>query len=203
MLRLTVVDLAKDPTTSASQRVFPRIHATMIWSIRIAVICYVARLVLAKCRVVGRAPSRLEAAIWSIGCIAYIIHVVAAFSIAHNWSHSEAWEFTAIETQRMVGIRRGDGVWVNYAFTIVWMIDVWRVASSAIEKRPTNPRVDVGIHLLFAFIVFSATVVFGPSLYRYLAVPVGFLLLLAWRSGRSCVEHSSKQDQSVKPPDDL
>ena len=156
----------------------------MIWSIRIAVVCYLARLIIAKCRVVGRVPSPVEARIWSIGCFAYIIHVVAAFSIAHHWSHSEAWEFTAIETQRMIGVRNGDGVWVNYVFTVIWLLDAWRVARAARQKRSTNSKVDVGIHLLFAFIIFSATVVFGPSLYRYLAVPVGILLILAWRSGR-------------------
>lgn len=157
----------------------------MIWSIRIAVICYLARLILAKCRVVGRVPARAEAVVWTVGCIAYVVHVIAAFSIAHDWSHNKAWEFTAIETQRMVGIRRGDGVWVNYAFTLIWLVDVFRVVRAANEKRTTNSRIDVGVHLLFAFIIFSATVVFGPSLYRYLAIPVGFLLLLVGRSGRS------------------
>ncbi len=32
--------------------------------------------------------------------------------------------------------------------------------------------------IFFAFIVFNATIVFGPDLYRILAVPVGILLIL-------------------------
>ena len=75
--------------------------------------------------------------------------------------------------------------WINYLFTIVWVGDAIRLCSTRAQKRSTDSRIDVVIQSFFAFIVFNATVVFGPPVYRFLAVPVGLLLFWSWKKRQS------------------
>jgi len=147
------------------------------------VVFYLARLILAGCRVVGRIPERAEVVCWSLGCFAYLVHVICAFAFVHQWSHETAIDFTAAETERVMGIRRGEGLWVNYLFTLVWLADVIRLVMAIQRQRPTDRRFDIAVHSFMAFIVFNATVVFGPTLYRWLGIPVAILLGIAWRNG--------------------
>src|SRR5688572_7615657 len=57
---------------------------------------------------------------WAIACVLLWVHIAVAFHLGHGWSHQAAWEHT-----RAVG-GYGDGIFVNYAFAVVWLIDaVW------------------------------------------------------------------------------
>ncbi|NND98386.1 MAG: hypothetical protein HKN47_13780 [Pirellulaceae bacterium] len=161
-----------DPTTG---------QTLLVWTVRFAVACYIARLLVARCRVVGQVPKQSELVWWAIGCLAYLAHVVLAFTFTHDWSHRHAWEHTAIETERLTGIRRGEGLWVNYVFTLTWCFDVIRLAFARSQMRATKRGVDFTVHAFFAFIIFNATVVFGPALYRILAIPIFFALILSGR----------------------
>ena len=155
------------------------------WAIRIAVALYVWRVAseLRQRRSVidSWIPSRGIVIIWSAGCVMYLIHVALAFDAFHDWSHDAAVEFTAVETERMVGIRRGEGVWVNYVFSLIWIIDCARLTRAWHRGEPTVGWQDWLVHTFFAGIVFSATVVFGPPVYRWLAILVAIVWLAAWR----------------------
>ncbi|QDT08429.1 hypothetical protein [Planctomycetes bacterium K23_9] len=152
----------------------------LVATIRLAMVCYFARLFVAGCRVIGRVPTRWQVVLWTLGCTLYTVHVLCAFAFAHQWSHAVAWEYTAQETQRLFGVRRGEGLWVNYLFTTVWGVDVVRQMIALVRRKATHPAIDVAIQLFMAFIVFNATAVFGPSVYRYAAVPVGILLAISY-----------------------
>ena len=157
----------------------------LVWSIRIAVGCYLARMVIvAQHGWLDRVPRPAEVALWTIGACLYVIHVLCAFGFVHDWSHAAAWEYTADETQRMVGVRRGDGLWVNYLFTAVWLADAIRLEVARSRSRPTRWRVDIVVHGFFAFIVFNATVVFGPAIYRIVFIPVVVVLFVVWKRGK-------------------
>ncbi len=152
----------------------------MIWSVRLAVLFYLLRLfVLLRRSDTARVPRTSECVLWSLGCACYLAHVILAFECVHHWSHQLALDHTAAETQRVTGLGRGDGIWVNYLFTGIWIADVVRLVFSRQRERETARPIDIGIQLLFAFIVFNATVVFGPPVYRLLAVPVLLVLLSA------------------------
>lgn len=153
----------------------------LVATIRLAVGCYFARLLCAGCHVIGRVPTRSEVFVWAIGCFAYVIHVVCAFEFAHGWSHVVALDYIAIETERVTGIRRGEGLWVNYLFTLIWIADVVRSIVAAGQNQPTNRRVDIAVQGFMAFIVFNATVVFGPAIYRWLLIPIGVAMWIAWK----------------------
>jgi len=128
------------------------------WSARLAVACYVARLIV---DVSDSADSvrfeRRRRWIWTGGLTLYLIHVIAAFHFAHDWSHSRAWDHTAEQTAAIVGLKWGGGVYVNYVFTLVWLADVVRMWG-----RVSLPGwAGRALHGVFAVLMFNATVVFG------------------------------------------
>lgn len=154
-------------------------------TIRVAVACYVCRIVL---QIDGRfrSSSTAQCVSWAVGCLFYLLHVAIAFAFVHDWSHTSALEHTASETARMTGLRRGEGLWINYLFSAVWIADVARICIARVRGQSTNVRVDYLAACFFAFIFFNATVVFGPAFYRWLAFPIGLLLTLVWkRSSRT------------------
>src|SRR5687767_3690746 len=53
--------------------------------------------------------------VWALGCVLLLLHIAVAFHLGHGWSHAAAWEHT-----RQAG-GYGDGVFVNYAFALVWL----------------------------------------------------------------------------------
>lgn len=99
---------------------------------------------------------------WTIGCVTAWVHVALAFHLGHGWSHAAAWQHT-----RQVG-GYGDGIFVNYAFVLVWLADVvwvW-VAPSSYVGRPA--WLNGAVHGFLAFVVFNAAVVFGSAAAREL-----------------------------------
>ena len=155
----------------------------MRWTVRVAIALYLLRVWLMLRSPKRSTPSAAEAWCWTIGCVSYLLHVFLAFDSTHDWSHANAWQHTAQETARISGIQRGDGVWVNYLFTGIWLADLVRVWRARRLNRETNRNVDLAIQWFFAFIVFNATVVFGQSMYRWLSIPV--IAALLWENSRS------------------
>src|SRR5579862_2549129 len=88
------------------------------WTVRVAVVLYVASLATR-----GYSPHWSRVA-WTVGCLTYLLHVVCAFEYYHHWSHDEAYAFTAQQTATVVGLDWGGGLYLNYAFTLVWLADV-------------------------------------------------------------------------------
>src|SRR5690348_10320723 len=91
------------------------------WTIRIALLCLVARI--------GGGLRWGNAAwwfpwsrrIWTVGYVFFVAHVACAFHFYHHWSHRAAFESTAEQTEQQLGFRFGEGIYVSYAFTLLWM----------------------------------------------------------------------------------
>ncbi len=106
--------------------------------------------------------------VWTIGCVALLLHVVAAFHFVHDWSHEAAYAHTTEQTAAVTGWHWGGGVWVNYAFQLWWVIDVvwsWR---RGLDRLPRGYV--IGMHLVVGFLMFNATVVFGLAWWRWVAL---------------------------------
>ena len=118
-----------------------------IWTVRFALVCYGASVWMQL-----RAPPghrRSARLLWTIGCLAYLAHVAAAFHFEHDWSHDHAWAHTAQRTWALTGWDWGGGLWVNYAFTLLWSADAawWWAGPRSHQARPAwiaaclrNPR---------------------------------------------------------------
>jgi hypothetical protein len=73
-------------------------------------------------------------------------------------------------------------VWFNYAFTLLWLIDVGRMWTT--PSRLTCPsRYDWVVDAYLAFIVVDATLVFGPRWWWGVFVVAAILTLFLRRRG--------------------
>lgn len=157
------------------------------WTVRLAVACYVLRLGLDAAECGNSRAKPVARWLWTAGCGMFLLHVVCAFHFYHSWSHRAALKHTAEQTAAVVGVEWGGGLYFNYLFMAIWMADLaawWRGGDAYIERRKTYWTVQT----IFAFMMFNATVVFGPLFWRWAAVVVagGWLLLRVVRrqSGR-------------------
>ena len=161
-------------------------EALLVWTVRAAMASYLFRIGLGirHRRLIGSVPKRVDVILWWIGVTAYVAHVICAFQFEHGWSQAAAFDHTASETKRLIGVDRGEGLYVNYVFTVAWIADAIRLYNAMRQARPTNSKVDWTVQGFFAFIVFNATIVFGPPVYRWLGLPVSLALGWAWRRQR-------------------
>jgi hypothetical protein len=151
-------------------------HPLTLWLARASVAFYAAAVLIAVSdRATTERKFRRWRAAWSMACVLLIVHVLAAFHFEHGWSHSAALAHTAEQTARVTGIDWGGGLYFNYAFLVLWLVDaamLWTVAS----KVPSRLRRSTDLACIF--MVFNATVVFGP---RWWIGPVIILGLVAVR----------------------
>jgi hypothetical protein len=149
-------------------------HPLTLWLARASVAFYAAAVLIAVSdRATTERKFRRWRAAWSMACVLLIVHVLAAFHFEHGWSHSAALAHTAEQTARVTGIDWGGGLYFNYAFLVLWLVDaamLWTVAS----KVPSRLRRSTDLACIF--MVFNATVVFGP---RWWIGPVIILGLVA------------------------
>jgi hypothetical protein len=143
---------------------------------RIAVLCWALGLGLRWSRPTDRRRLAAARATWTLGAVVLLVHIAAAFEFAHGWSHEIAWKSTAQRTFEVTGWRSGSGIWVNYAFAIVWGVDAafwWR----GLERYESRPVVLVRtIQGFLAFLIFQAAVVFAEGTTRWLSLG-GFVIL--------------------------
>jgi hypothetical protein len=151
-------------------------HSTILWTARLAVGCYVVSLLLGLSASPSRRNRQAARIAWTVGAVIFLLHVVAAFHFAHDWSHHAAYEHTAQQTNAVTGLNWGGGLWFNYAFTLLWVADAAGWWGLGLEFPQNFPRWSRIVRWTFAFMMFNATVVFGPPYWRWL----GGMLALAW-----------------------
>lgn len=140
----------------------------ILWTVRLSVALYcVAVWRYLSVRQLGTMDKFYSKA-WSAAWLMCVIHVLCAYHFEHHWSQTAALKHTAEMTERVVGIHWAGGLYVNYVFLIVWGVDVAR----SFFGQKLSP---ISMHLTAAFMMFNATVVFGP---RWWIAPT--LLFAGW-----------------------
>ena len=152
-------------------------------SVRLALVCYAITVIS---QLIGY-HSRSLRILWTAGSLLFIVHVAAAFHFVHRWSHQAAIQSTAIETQQLLGIAFGEGLWFSYLFVLLWLLDAtwWWVLPDGYRQRPR--WLHLALHGYLLFIAFNGAVIFeaGPTrLVGLLLTPI-LLLLIAARIRRS------------------
>lgn len=122
---------------------------------------------------------------WTAGCALLLAHVAAAFHFRHGWSHAAAYADTArqVAEHPWFGVEAGGGVYVNYAFCLLWVADAawWWTAPRSYVQR--SLAVELAIQAVFVFMIFFAAVVFAEGPVRWLTLlGFGALCFMAWRS---------------------
>lgn len=142
--------------------------------------CYLLRVMLDVWGSASVHIARWNWRIWTLGCAALWLHIAAAFHFMHDWSHAAAVRHTAEQTKQLTGWAFGGGVYFNYVFAAIWLIDVllwWQRGRDYPAKSPASFWT---IHAVFAFMMLNATVVFGPDYWRYVGVIFVALLIAVW-----------------------
>ena len=148
-------------------------HPLILWLARASVALYAAAVLIA---VAGRTTTtrnfRRWRATWSSACLLLIFHILAAFHFEHGWSHSAALKHTAEQTARVTGINWGGGLYFNYAFLVLWLVDAAMLWTAASTKPSRLRRIT---DLACIFMVLNATVVFGPRWWIGPVIIVGLI----------------------------
>jgi hypothetical protein len=126
----------------------------------------------------GDATARIA---WTVACAILFVHLIAAFHYYHGWSHHAAYLDTARQTEKVVGLNWGGGLFINYALLFAWTLDLagwWRKGLRSYRRRPW-PLIAVW-HGFLIFIIFNATVVFKGGVVRWAGLAVCLVLVLSW-----------------------
>ena len=109
-------------------------------------------------------------AAWTAGAVLTLVHSVAAFGVFYGWSHETARVMTARQTAEATGIDFGGGIYVNYAFVAVWLLDAiwWCVFPRSYAARPRP--VSWAVHGFIFFIMLNGSFVFADGWARLLGV---------------------------------
>lgn len=124
---------------------------------------------------------------WTLGCVFFLVHVACAFQFYHAWSHGAAYRETARQTGATFGEAWawGGGVYVSYAFTLLWLLDVsfwWLQGLASYRQRPA--WLTAAWHGFFVFILFNGTVVFESGPARWFGLLICATLLACWLLAR-------------------
>jgi hypothetical protein len=129
----------------------------------------------------NRSPrsDRWARVIWTIGIALALVHVALAFHLIHGWDHEAAVAATARQTGDLTGWSWGGGVYVNYAFLAMWLVDVgwWWIRPESHRSRSMRfERVRLAV---FVFMFFNGAVVFASGAGRLVGIGSVLVVLLA------------------------
>ena len=111
---------------------------------------------------------------FSIGLVLALVHTGLAFEQVHHWVHADAVNATARQTAAVFGVAVGWGVYVNYVFYAVWLIDAaWWRRSPELSRRPA--AVTWSLRAFYLLIILNAAVIFAAGPRRILG-----MLLVIW-----------------------
>jgi hypothetical protein len=128
-----------------------------------------------------RQPARGQSAraLWTAGAALLLVHTLAVFQYIHGWSQDAALEHTARQTEALTGLDWGGGLYVNYAFIALWVMDafLWWQRPSAYERRTLLAR--DSLLLIFLFMFVNAGIVFAHGPARWLGIAAVTVVLCA------------------------
>jgi hypothetical protein len=157
------------------------VNAALYWTIWIALVLFCA----------GEAGRRnlqagLPAAPWawwtfSCGALLCAIHVAIAMSVTYRWNHEAAIAATARQTMAVYGLNWGGGVYLNYAFVAVWLLDAWWWRRFPSRDGRQHRAITWMIRVFFLVMILNAAVIFAGGARRIAGAVIVLLLLWIWR----------------------
>ena len=135
-------------------------HISIAITIQIALIGYAITVCLLLAGNRGKLPNRWLRMIWTMACLSFIAHVLAAFHFAYHWSHEEAVRTTARQTEELLGQAFGQGLYFNYLFLTLWIADVIYWWWNSEKYRIRSRWITLPLHGYLFFIAFNGAVIF-------------------------------------------
>jgi hypothetical protein len=146
-----------------------------IWASIVAYISSVVIFVSSR----GRTWNVAARVAYTGACLSLLVHVCLAFQFYHGWSQVAAYRDTARQTNEVVGINWGGGLYINYLVLVLWSLDVlcWWLGGLESYRRRSG-LLTVAWHSFLIFIIFNATIVFGHGAARW----AGLMVCVCWGS---------------------
>ena len=168
-------------------------HTLTAVTIYLSLVSYLLAVV---CWVSKRRGQRYRV-LWTIGCVSLWLHAASAFHFYHGWSHADAVRETAEQTEAILGVPLGEGIWFSYLLMVVWLADVVLMWRSDANIPAGSGCLSLAVHAYAFFILFNGTVVFEDGVVRWAGV-VGVLWLarLAWRHRGYPIKPSNMEEAS-------
>jgi hypothetical protein len=118
--------------------------------------------------------------LWTAGAAANLAHVLLAMQIIYGWDQHLAFAGIARQTFEETGLDSGIGLYINYAFSGLWLADAisWWLFPRRNARR--SRWLDGILQFVFLFMFFNATVVFGKSLIRIVGAILCPLAVIGW-----------------------
>ena len=129
--------------------------------------------------------------LWILGCVFALLHVFCAFQFVHYWDHQVAVQHTILETERVTGFKFEYGIYFNYLFLLVWIVDCVKLRNVRPQKTNSNRKAgepeESGathsiwsrfVHIYMLLIIISATIIFEDGPIRYISLITLALLAL-------------------------
>jgi len=139
-----------------------------LWAIRISMILMV---LVFGAELRGAKPTGIVIAqLWCLGALFALAHSTGAMLTFHHGSQEAALESTARQTEQVVGLRIGAGLYVNYLFVFVWHVDaaLRLLVPNHYARFPNSYRYWVIGFLIF--IAINGAIVFQSGVTRYVGI---------------------------------
>jgi len=94
----------------------------------------------------------------TLGLSVYLVHVWCAFEYFYHWSHWAAYRETARQTVELYGVPWGGGLYLNYLFTFVWLLDIAAAWLKPDWWRTRSNWFGVAVNVFLSFMFVNATV---------------------------------------------
>ncbi len=164
---------------------YPTIHASLL--------LYAAALILL---LIARRPI-LARFLYTLGLVLLFIHVALAYHFFHHWSQAHVLQHTADQTFAMTGVRSSAGVYLNYLFMGLWLIDaIWWWGRPAGAYRLRHKSITLSLHGFLLFIIVNAAIVFPAGVIRWVSAAVVAVIILLWISSHARERTVSQAEDS-------
>lgn len=111
---------------------------------------------------------------------ALLAHVACAFNFYHHWSHTAAYTDTARQTAQLLGWSWGGGLYINYAFGLVWAGEViWSWTHPGGYRRRSS-RLTWIVRGFFMLMIFNGAFVFAHGALRWFGLILSLALAACW-----------------------
>lgn len=169
-----------------------------LWAIRISVACMLIAYWLQIST--GNRSQRELLWFWWAGFVLAALHTVSALWAFHGGSHATAVNATADKTEAWFGWRFGAGVYVNYAFVLVWGLD----ALARTRRWGPGPLwLQRTIDGFLIFVAINGAIVFAEGPIRWISLAGVSVMILEWwwataRNRRSAISQP-RERRSPEP----
>jgi hypothetical protein len=113
---------------------------------------------------------RLARAVWTVGLVLAVGHIVLAFQLVYDWDHEAAVAATVQQSEDRFGVGWRGGIYANYVFVMLWLADVcwWWISPWSHQSR-ARPF-ERARFLVFVFMFVNGAVVFASGAGRLVGI---------------------------------